>query len=137
MIDLANIPKQGQTQESLREQLRDIVEVANRLGRYDAADYINTVLHKHHILCRWVDANETLPLVPKDKHAVSIIMSLVDPILDELDPSNGCSVVHGIYDSENGFQIIGYGGKGDWGFYPVIDIVTHWMYELKPYAHLA
>ena len=35
------IPKQHQSQQSLNDQLRALVSVANRLGLYDAADYLN------------------------------------------------------------------------------------------------
>lgn len=35
------VPKQHQSQQSLNDQLRALVSVANRLGLYDAADYLN------------------------------------------------------------------------------------------------
>jgi hypothetical protein len=34
------VPKQHQSQQSLNDQLRALVGVANRLGLYDAADYL-------------------------------------------------------------------------------------------------
>ena len=38
--DLKNIPKYAQTQRALDEQLADARAVLNRLGLYDAADYL-------------------------------------------------------------------------------------------------
>lgn len=35
-----NIPQQPQRQDDVSSQLRDLVEVANRLGMYDAADWL-------------------------------------------------------------------------------------------------
>lgn len=38
--DMKSIPKFRQTQRALDEQLADLRAIANRLGLYDAADYI-------------------------------------------------------------------------------------------------
>lgn len=38
--DIKSVPRFGQTQRALKEQLEDLVTVANRLGLYDAADYL-------------------------------------------------------------------------------------------------
>lgn len=38
--DMKSIPKFAQTQRALDEQLADLRAIANRLGLYDAADYI-------------------------------------------------------------------------------------------------
>ena len=38
--DLQHIPQRDQTQRALQDQLRDLIEIANRLGLYDAADFI-------------------------------------------------------------------------------------------------
>lgn len=43
---LANIPKQPQSQISLSEQLIQLQLVANKLGLYDAADFLATVPRK-------------------------------------------------------------------------------------------
>lgn len=37
---LAGIPERGQRQDALRDQLFDLRKAANRLGLYDAADYL-------------------------------------------------------------------------------------------------
>ena len=42
---LDKLPKdRPQRQDSLRDQLQDLQAVANRLGMYDAADYLRNVL---------------------------------------------------------------------------------------------
>jgi len=45
MKNLKKIPQQPQRQDSLNEQLRDLINVANRLGMYDAADSLQYSLH--------------------------------------------------------------------------------------------
>jgi len=46
MIDdqLENIPQLVQRQDSLNSQLNDLCLVANRLGMYDASDYIRKLI---------------------------------------------------------------------------------------------
>lgn len=39
------VPKQHQSQQSLNDQLRVLIDVANRLGLYDAADYLKRVVN--------------------------------------------------------------------------------------------
>jgi len=41
---IISIPKLPQRQDSLVDQLSDLIAVANRLGLYDAADYIISVI---------------------------------------------------------------------------------------------
>ena len=41
-----NLPKMQQRQDSTTDQLIDLVGVANRLGLYDAADFIKDTLKK-------------------------------------------------------------------------------------------
>jgi hypothetical protein len=43
---LDTIPQQTQRQDSTDDQLKDLRVVANRLGMYDAADIIRTLLEK-------------------------------------------------------------------------------------------
>jgi hypothetical protein len=45
MNGFKEIPQQPQRQDSLNEQLHDLVKVANRLGMYDAADSLQYSLH--------------------------------------------------------------------------------------------
>jgi hypothetical protein len=39
-MNFEDIPERPQRQDSLNDQLEDLVAVANRLGMYDAADYL-------------------------------------------------------------------------------------------------
>lgn len=39
---LADLPQLAQRQDALDDQIRDLIEVANRLGMYDAADYVRS-----------------------------------------------------------------------------------------------
>ena len=39
-MNLNEIPKLPQRQDALNDQLKDLVLVANRLGMYDAADWV-------------------------------------------------------------------------------------------------
>lgn len=39
---LKSIPQQRQTQAALNDQLFDLIAVANRLGLYDAADFLQS-----------------------------------------------------------------------------------------------
>jgi hypothetical protein len=39
---------QGQRQDSLDDQLRDLILIANQHGMYDAADYLTHVIEKNY-----------------------------------------------------------------------------------------
>lgn len=43
---MQTVPKQHQSQQSLNDQLRALVDVANKLGLYDAADYLKEKVYK-------------------------------------------------------------------------------------------
>jgi len=80
----------------------------------------------------WVDVNDALPEVPKGKHAVSVIVSAHNPEYEYINPGHGSYTTHCLYNEKDGFMMIGYGGKGQWDFYPMLDVVTHWMYKPEP-----
>jgi hypothetical protein len=40
--DIKSLPRFQQTQKSLSDQLTDLIDVANRLGLHDAADFIRS-----------------------------------------------------------------------------------------------
>lgn len=48
---MEGIPKQGQRQDSLQDQLHDLQAVANRLGMYDAADFIRELCGNRESVC--------------------------------------------------------------------------------------
>ena len=80
----------------------------------------------------WINVDEALPKIPEGQHAVSVIVSVHDPEYENIRPGRGSHTGHCSYNEERGFMTIGYGGKGQWDFYPMIDPVTHWMYEPEP-----
>lgn len=46
-IILVSIEQQPQRQDSTNAQLADLVMFANKLGLYDAADYLRTIVGQH------------------------------------------------------------------------------------------
>jgi len=44
---LAYIPQEPQRQDSTLNQLQDLIQVAQKLGMHDAADYILLIVRKH------------------------------------------------------------------------------------------
>lgn len=89
----------------------------------------------------WIDVRDRLPEIPKDKHAVSVLIAEFDPIYEELNHGHG-HIVHecsfGKYPkndlweaaTENTFMTLYHGVSTYWG--PVLDEVTHWMYLPDP-----
>ena len=65
---LHQIPRISQRQDSLSDQLKDLCAVANRIGMYDAADYLNT-RHPEHEEIRRGEARSALSYLnhPKDE----------------------------------------------------------------------
>jgi hypothetical protein len=43
---MKSVPKQHQSQAALNDQLRALIAVSNKLGLYDAADYLNQIVNK-------------------------------------------------------------------------------------------
>lgn len=80
----------------------------------------------------WISVNDALPVIPEDQHAVSVLCSTHDPVYEELCPGRGSDVCHYTWNGKC-FQTLSLGGGGDWGFHPVVDIVTHWMYYPKAF----
>ena len=46
ILTTVNIEQQPQRQDSTTDQLKDLCIVANRLGMYDASDYIRSIIEK-------------------------------------------------------------------------------------------
>ena len=55
MVDMSKIPELPQRQDSTYEQLKDLYVVANKLGMYDAADFIKARLDQIESNLRWLD----------------------------------------------------------------------------------
>lgn len=43
---MKSVSKQPQSQAALNDQLRALIQVSNKLGLYDAADYLNKKVNK-------------------------------------------------------------------------------------------
>lgn len=43
---ISQIPQRPQTQEALNDQLRYLAAIANKMGLYDAADFVTDVLNR-------------------------------------------------------------------------------------------
>jgi hypothetical protein len=100
----------------------------------------------------WVKVTDRLPVIPKDKYGIPVLVAEFDPCYDECSsiPNNGYSVncisynivsyshmpefVGSIYaDGEPAFMTMAIGGhKNGYEWIPVTDEVTHWMYMPKP-----
>jgi hypothetical protein len=81
----------------------------------------------------WISVNDRLPEIPEGNHAVSVLCSVHDPMYEEINPGHGSSTYTGVsWDGEK-FKTLGLGGNGHWGWFEIVDIVTHWMYVPKPF----
>ena len=80
---------------------------------------------------KWISVNDMLPEIPEGKHSVSVLCSVHDPMYEECCPGHGSDVTSLSWDGKI-FSSIAY-GNGNWGFYPCMDIITHWMYMPKAF----
>ena len=46
-IEIENVKQCTQRQDSLEEQLKDLIHIANKFGFYDAADYLKAVIEMY------------------------------------------------------------------------------------------
>jgi hypothetical protein len=86
----------------------------------------------------WVDVKESLPVIPKGKHAVEVLIVEFDPTYEELCPGKGASVTTCMYgnivnmnmffgsEKKEDFMELYYGADVEWG--PVQDQVLYWAY---------
>ena len=78
----------------------------------------------------WIDVNDRLPVIPKGKYAIEVIVAVFDYVYDELT-GNGYSVTTRMYNDEDGFRELVYGNGGtEW--VTSIDPVIYWMYKPDP-----
>ena len=75
----------------------------------------------------WISVDDELPQVPEGKHSISLLLSVFDPVLEKVFPGRGAATIEGNYDGKV-FKILVSGDT----FYPIVDIVTHWMYLPEP-----
>lgn len=81
---------------------------------------------------KWISIDDQLPEIPEGYHAVIVLCSVHDPIYEEIDPGNGSETMTALWDGKQ-FKTMASGGNLSWSFYPIMDIVTHWMYYPKPF----
>ena len=90
---------------------------------------------------RWIPVEESLPVIPDGKYAVSVLVSSFDAVFEEINPGHGASTenatfmknIPGYPEAEPDFQQMLLGGhkwKVSWA-YPS-DEITHWMYLPNP-----
>jgi len=79
----------------------------------------------------WVSVNKSMPEIKDGNYAISVLCSVHDPTYEECSPGNGSEVQELTWDGKE-FKTIAY-GNGDWEWYPVMDMVTHWMYKPKAF----
>lgn len=87
---------------------------------------------------KWFRVIDELPQIPKNKYAVQVLAAEFDPCYDEINPGKGYTVrcVSWHQDSLSGeFAFMNLCSDNNW--YPVCDVVTHWMYLPEPPAYEA
>lgn len=78
----------------------------------------------------WVPVGEMKPEIPKGKYGVSVLVTLHDPVYEEISPGNGSYTTNVLWDGET-FKQLAY-GNNDWMWVACVDIPTHWMYLPQP-----
>ena len=77
---------------------------------------------------KWISVNKSLPEIPEGKYGISVLCSLQYTGYEQCSPGYGSHV------SELGyFKNEGFGYFGENGEYPILDIITHWMYMPEPF----
>jgi len=79
----------------------------------------------------WISVKDELPKVPHGKHSVSVLVTMVDPIYEEINPGNGSTTESCLYDGKQ-FKQLCVNGNCGWDFMPTADPITHWKYTPKP-----
>ena len=85
----------------------------------------------------WISVNDSLPIIPKGKFGIQVIVATFDKIYAELCPGKGYEVYQCSYgDIDDGrgvdFYTHAIGGKDIYVPCPTGNSVTHWMYLPEP-----
>ena len=80
----------------------------------------------------WISVNDSLPKIPEGKHAIQVFTSIHDPCFEECSPGHGSMPSSATWDGKL-FKHIAFGPEGNWSWFPILDIITHWMYFPKAY----
>lgn len=103
---------------------------------------------------KWVSVKDALPVIPKGKYAIQVLIAEFDPVFEEINPGKGYTVrqaTYGYTKTKNGesiseffsfapkkdFMQLCYGEQTgvQWG--PIFDEITHWMYLPEPPKQLS
>ena len=99
---------------------------------------------------QWISVNDRLPVIPKDKYGIGILVVQFDHVYEEMSPGNGQTVTANMYSyltdrkdrpindnfadakvGDKDFITLTYGPSGvEW--FPCVDDITHWMYMPLP-----
>jgi hypothetical protein len=79
---------------------------------------------------KWIDAREEKPVIPEGQFAIGVIITVHDPILEEVIPGCGSRVQQAHWNGKRFEQLTT--GNGEWDWLPCFDVVTHWMYFPEP-----
>ena len=78
----------------------------------------------------WINVNTDKPVIAEGKSAVQVLVTLHDPIYEEIRPGHGSYTTNAMWDGE-GFKQLAC-GPNDWSWVYCIDIPTHWQYFPGP-----
>lgn len=96
-------------------------------------DYIEDAIKAwHNRVSDWISVEDGLPKIPVGKYGVSVLVTTFDPVYEEINPGNGCSVESMVYDLSGEFLCLVIGKKCDFILSP--DEVIAWQYKPKPFV---
>jgi hypothetical protein len=78
----------------------------------------------------WISVDTAKPIIPKGDYGMQVLITLHDPVYEEINPGKGSYVSTASYDGE-WFKQLARGPK-DWEWVHCGDIPTHWMYLPEP-----
>jgi len=95
------------------------------------------------ITMKWISIKDSLPMIPKGKHGVAVIVAVYDSTYAECCGGDGYSVYQASYSSTVNSKHFGpnppdfafqttYYGNNDYYYGPIMDEITHWMYFPDP-----
>lgn len=75
----------------------------------------------------WIPLTRGVPEIPKGKHGVKVLLTLVDYVLEEIEPGKGIYVTEAIWNGKEFKKNFGNGRLEE-----IDDTPTHWIYFPKP-----
>lgn len=80
----------------------------------------------------WFLVSEKKPEIPKIKHAITVLVSMLDPVYEEIRPGRGYTVTDMTWDGEHFLQLSYSMNSNCPEFIPCFDIPVSWAYMPKP-----